>query len=108
LLRRQGLPEDLDIQALPELGRPGEARVSPPEVLSDSPAAGRPAPACTRSRMLVRRGDGIAYLPCPLVDDDPTMELGSQLDVALANAVQPRHARCKICHTHGVDYAGVP
>jgi sulfatase maturation enzyme AslB (radical SAM superfamily) len=101
LLRRQGLPEDLPIVALPELGRPGDAPIAP---ALDSTAI---APACTRSRMLVQRAGVMSWLPCPLVDDDPSMALGADLETALAYEVQPRHARCGICRSRGVDYTGV-
>lgn len=102
LLRRQGLPEDLPVSALPELGRPGLETVQEP-----LPPAKHP-PACTRARMAVVRDGAVRYLPCPLVDDRADMELGEDLAAAWAAPVRHRHARCRVCHEAGVDYAGLP
>lgn len=101
LLRRNGLPETLPIVALPELGRPGET-------IATLPALRTPAlPTCSRARMAVVRDGTLRFLACPLVDDDPTLDLGADLAAASAIPVQARHGRCNICRTVGVDYAGV-
>jgi sulfatase maturation enzyme AslB (radical SAM superfamily) len=105
LFRRQGLPQDLSLLALPELGRPNEAPALMPRSSDIEPIV---APACSRSRMAIAVGAGIHYLPCPLVDDEPERSLGDSLASACANPVQPTHRRCKICRTAGVDYSGLP
>jgi len=112
LLRRHQLPENMPLVALPDLGLP--ASMEP--VADATPAARDPllashplpsvAPACTRSRMLLRRPEGLRFAPCPLVDDDPGMDLGNALAPALQASVRPVHARCRICLEQGVAYAG--
>lgn len=104
LLRRHGLPQDLPIRALGELGRPGEPL--PPVATTGSARASVP-PACSRSRMVIGGDDGPRYLPCPLVDDEPARALGGVLAHAVAIPVQTTHRRCKICRTVGVDYLGI-
>jgi len=110
LLRRHGLPQDLPIRALKELGRPLEA--PPFEPLSREPASTgavscATAPACSRSRMAIGGESGPRYLPCPLVDDEPERAMATTLAQSLANPVQLTHRRCKICLTQGVDYVGI-
>jgi hypothetical protein len=101
VLRRQGLPENLPLSALPDLGRPGQP--APAAVL---PAPGSVETACARSRMLFQRGTTLNFSPCPFVDDDPSMDLGPDLAPALAASVLPRHARCSTCLATAVPYAG--
>ncbi len=101
LLRKQGLPEALPVIALPELGRPNQS--APGAQASHAAAIETP---CSRSRMLIRRDASLRYTACPLVDDDPSFDLGPSLGPALAAMVQPRHARCTTCLTQGVPYAG--
>jgi sulfatase maturation enzyme AslB (radical SAM superfamily) len=100
LLRRNGLPEDLQIVALPELGRPGQALLA-------SCAGGPHTPTCGRARMGIVRNGTLTYLPCPLVDDVPEMDLGCDLAAAAHHVVRPFHERCRACLAAGVDYAGV-
>jgi pyruvate-formate lyase-activating enzyme len=102
LLRRHGLPQDLPIRALSELGKPLEALPFEPAMREHVPA-----PACSRSRMAIGGEAGLRYLPCPLVDDEPERAVGATLAEALANPVQMTHRRCKICRTQGVDYVGI-
>ncbi len=105
LLRRQSLPENLALVALPDLGRPGQQA---PEATAPAPATAVPLPdtACARSRMLLRRGASLVFSPCPFVDDEPGYDLGSDLADAVASLTPPRHARCATCLTTGVPYAG--
>jgi uncharacterized Fe-S cluster-containing radical SAM superfamily protein len=109
LLRRQHLPEDLPVVALPELGVPaaGLADALPTAATAGFPVEGNPAaPACTRSRMLLRRPEGLRFAPCPLVDDLAGMDLGAALAPALQAPVRLGHPRCRTCLEPGVDYAG--
>ncbi|MEP7314836.1 MAG: radical SAM protein [Pseudomonadota bacterium] len=105
LLRKHGLPEDMPLNALPELGKP-----RPRGSLSTTPLAPPPggtfvaAPACTRSRMVLRRNEVLRYSACPLVDDDPRFDLGTALAEALAATVTPSHPRCAVCRSIGVNY----
>ena len=111
LLRKQGLPTDLPIVALPELGVPqtegsaidtgtaGPLPVAMPGLAS--------APACTRSRLLVQRANALSLMACPLVDDAPRFDLGADLGLALQADVHTDHPRCRAClQPPGVPYAG--
>jgi uncharacterized Fe-S cluster-containing radical SAM superfamily protein len=122
LLRKQHLPEDMPIVALPDLGALGatapSATVAGASALASSATNVSPcAPACTRSRMLLQRAGQLRIAPCPLVDDDQTMEwpaepgtaqdLTAPLGATLAAEVEARHHRCHICRTQGVNYSGM-
>lgn len=104
LLRKQRLPEDLSIVALPELGVPQVDRNLAP--ISGSPVWSCMAPSCTRSRMLLRRNGTLRIAPCPLVDDSPQLELGPTLAASLTQHARLMHSRCQLCLSRGVDYAG--
>lgn len=105
LLRRQRLPEDLPIVALPELGALGSTLAA---VATQRPmAASAAAPACTRSRMLLLRDGALRLHACPLTDDAPRFDTGATLEAALAARVTPDHPRCALCLADpGVDYVG--
>jgi hypothetical protein len=103
LLRRQRLPLDLPIVALPELGLPGTV-ASPLAAVSTGAVQARPA--CAVSRMLLRRGGTLRFHACPLTDDAPRFDAGVSLDAALQARFVPDHARCAQCLAGGVDYAG--
>jgi organic radical activating enzyme len=111
LLRKNLLPEDMPIVALPELGALGGAS-APAQTSPDAPLPTRnvpiAAPACTRSRMLLKRAGELRIAPCPLVDDDPTFDSPADLTAALACPTAPRHRRCQTCLTQGVNYTGLP
>lgn len=100
LFVKNGLPADLPLVALPELG-PLHAQDLPAYA-----AVGAPAPLCTQGRTVYARGEGIAVLPCPLVDDDERFVLGQDLVQACQAPVTPRHPRCVQCRTVGVPYPG--
>jgi sulfatase maturation enzyme AslB (radical SAM superfamily) len=102
LLRKQRLPEDLQIVALPELGAPGcDNFAATPATLPFATA-----PACARSRMLIRRDSVLRLTPCPLVDDDAGFDASPDLELSLTRAVSPTHPRCNLCRDRGVDYIG--
>jgi pyruvate-formate lyase-activating enzyme len=106
LLRKQQLPMDLPIVALPELG-PLQTLVTGTADLPRPQAATGPAPPlCSRGRMLLRRAGRLCYTACPLVDDDAGFDLGPRLEDAGAATVLPRHRRCTICLGSGVAYGG--
>ena len=104
LLRKQRLPEDLPIVSLPELGVPQADRTLTP--IAGSTAWAFVAPGCTRSRMLLRRSGTLHVAPCPLVDDSPQLDLGPSLAASLTQPARLLHARCHLCLSRGVDYAG--
>ena len=111
LLRKNGLPEDLSIVALPQLGALDPA-AGPPmaerETLAGVNGAvrSRQAPLCASGRMLVRR-DGTARLTaCALVDDDPAFDSPADVESALATPIKPVHARCRLCLAGDVNYVG--
>ena len=99
LLRRQQLPEDLPVIALPPLGGLGQLLL--PQALSPSTTP----LLCQRSRMLLQREQQLRYSPCPLVDDVPELDLGGDLAIAWASDVPLRHARCTVCIKQEVPYA---
>lgn len=105
LLRKWLLPDTLAIVALPELGAP-DAPLPDTLFVDAKPASAACAPSCSRSRMLLKRGDALTFSPCPFVDDRPELDLGASLDVVLTTLVTPRHARCATCLGTGIDYAG--
>ena len=105
LLRRQRLPEDLPIIALPELGLPQAAGALVTAIDAQLSAA-LPAPGCSRSRMLLRRSGRLRIAPCALVDDQPALEFDTGLAQALQLPARLAHSRCRQCLTQGVDYAG--
>ena len=105
LLRKQRLPEDLPIVALPELGLPHVAAL-PASIAPATPGQQVAPPACRVSRMLLRKDGQLRFHACPLTDDVPRFDLGAQLEAALAANVVTDHVRCAQCLGPGVDYAG--
>jgi pyruvate-formate lyase-activating enzyme len=106
LLRKQQLPMDLPIIALPELGPPLSVTPDTVGLPGLQTTTGPFAPLCSRGRTVLRRAGSLRYTACPLVDDDPGFDISARLDDAIAAAVQPRHRRCAICLGSGVDYGG--
>jgi molybdenum cofactor biosynthesis enzyme MoaA len=104
LLRKQRLPEDLQIVALPELGALGSHDLA--AAASNADRTLPVTPACARSRMLIRRDSRLRLVPCPLVDDDVAFDAPPDLAAAIAAPTSPTHPRCQRCRTVGVDYAG--
>lgn len=102
LLRRNRLPEDLPIVALPELG-PLQGGIFPTPALASGAV---PATSCSRGRMVFRRDGALRLAPCPLVDDDVSMDMPLALAAALEQPVAARHRRCRVCLTQGVNYIG--
>jgi hypothetical protein len=104
LLRKQRLPEDMQIVALPELGALGADTDTPAPVAVLDNATETP---CARSRMLLRRGGSLRFHACPLTDNADRFDVGPTLTAAMQTGVVPDHARCTLCLNSGVDYAGV-
>lgn len=109
LLRRQHLPEDMQVVALPELGAL-ESLVPPGPIEPSAAAADRAgfvvAPACSRSRMLIRRAGALRLTACPMVDDDAGFDRAADLDLAASSPISPLHPRCGLCRNTGVNYIG--
>lgn len=105
LLRRQRLPEDLPVVALPDLGALGAVETAPPPAFA---AAAAPAlqPLCATSRMVLAGSAGLRFHACPLTDDAPRFDTGDNLQQALLASVTPDHPRCTRCLTQGVPYGG--
>lgn len=101
IFARNQLPRDLPIVALPELGPlhastvPVYATVSPPR-----------APMCATSRTAQMHGEGVAFTPCPMVDDDPHFLIEGPLARACQQPVRPMHPRCELCRSIGISYPG--
>ncbi|MDR0781169.1 MAG: radical SAM protein [Pseudomonadales bacterium] len=133
LLRKQQLPEDMPIVSLPELGALAPNADSDANAITDATVHGNaytstaleyrttlpddnsltyhahadlPAPACTHSRLLLRRPEGLRIAPCPLVDDRADLDLADNLPAALRASAQLTHPRCHLCLTQGVNYIG--
>lgn len=104
LLRKQRLPHDLPIVALPELGMPGTGASTHPTCWPGTNRA--VSPACMVSRMLLLRDGVLRFHACPLTDDAARFDAGPSLDTALQAQFVPDHARCAQCLSGGVDYAG--
>lgn len=102
LLRRNNLPDTLPVQALPELGLPGQ----PAPAVEPSLPQPLPHTACQFSRMLIQRDGSLRYSPCVLVDDDPAFDMTADLLQACATPTPLRHARCAVCLHNAFDYAG--
>ncbi len=102
LLRKQNLPEDLSIIALPQLG----ALETDAFPAAANGAGSSPPTLCSGGRMLLKRAGNLHLTACALVDDDPSFDLLPELAAALAAAVAPRHVRCRLCLSGGVDYTG--
>ena len=102
LLRRNRLPEDLPIVSLPELG-PLQGGTFPMTALTSGAA---PETCCSRGRMFLKRDGALRLAPCPLVDDDASMDIPLALPAALGQPVAARHRRCGVCLTQGVNYIG--
>jgi uncharacterized Fe-S cluster-containing radical SAM superfamily protein len=110
LLRKQRLPEDLPIVALPELGAldsPGKTVTPPTAATGSATTPFAVAPACSRSRMLIRRAGAFRLVPCPLVDDDPGFDAPPDLETACNAPISAIHARCTLCRDVGVNYIGM-
>jgi len=106
VLRRHGLPDDLSVMALPQLGALGSA---PPDVGAGgagSDASPPCPPLCASGRMLIRRDGALKLTACALVDDDPAFDRAPALESALATPIDPVHRRCRLCLGGGVNYVG--
>jgi molybdenum cofactor biosynthesis enzyme MoaA len=112
LLQKHGLPEDLSVVALPQLGALHVASGPP---MAQQPSQARPAasaditqgiPLCARGRMLIRREGALRLTACALVDDDPRFDRPAHLAAALGAPTNPVHQRCSLCLGGGVNYTG--
>jgi hypothetical protein len=105
LMRRQRLPEDLPVVALPDLGAFGDT------ALADRPAATAAPPSaalplCATSRMVLAGQHGVRFHACPLTDDAGRFDTGETLQQAVETPVTPDHRRCLQCFARGVPYGG--
>lgn len=110
LLRRNRLPEDLPIVALPELGLPGSGAAVTTHGPDNAPGNTLPRTTaettCARGRMVLKREGKVRFTPCPLVDDDASMDIHGPLGATLTQTVVARHRRCSVCLGQGVNYVG--
>jgi uncharacterized Fe-S cluster-containing radical SAM superfamily protein len=111
LLRKQRLPEDLSIVALPELGAldsQSNAAGSSADSSAQGPARTRAvyAPVCASGRMLLKRGGSLHLTACPMVDDDVGFDQPPDLPLA-ATEIVAAHRRCQTCLAAGVNYGGI-
>jgi hypothetical protein len=102
MLMKHGLPRDLSIVALPELG-PLHADAVP----AYAPVAGGfREPLCGYSRTAFNHAGQLAFTACPMVDDDPRFLREGTLEEAGATHVTPVHVRCTLCRSVGIPYSG--
>lgn len=110
LLRKHGLPTDMSIVALPQLGAldaaAGPPMASSPGASGADAAASPDPPMCARGRMLIRREGQLRLTACPLVDDEPSFDLPADIEMALSTPIKPLHRRCRLCLQAGVNYVG--
>lgn len=107
LLRKQRLPEELSIVALPALGALQETGgLHETDFLPAGKTPMTVEPCCRRSRMLMLREGVVRFHACPLTDNAARFDAGGTLGAALAARVMPDHPRCTLCLGPGVDYAG--
>ena len=100
LLRRHGLPADVPVVAIPQLGS-----LEAPRCLPDLAEGPWPTePLCAQGRMLIRRAGSLRLTACPLVDDDPAFDAPPDLKQAGCSAVETVHRRCTLCRGVGVGY----
>lgn len=109
LLRKQRLPEDMQIVALPELGALQQPASPATQVATHAQENLRATcpPACATGRMLLKREGSLQITACPLVDDDAAFDQPPGLQQAAASAIVATHRRCAACLQTGVDYSGV-
>jgi pyruvate-formate lyase-activating enzyme len=107
LLRRQRLPEDLPLVALPPLQpltrSANSSSPPPPEEVQGMPGIAVPPPTCAYGRMAVVRGKQLRLTACPLVDNDVSFDADPNLAESLAAPIVPRHTHCRICLSQGVN-----
>ena len=102
LLRKNNLPEDLSIVALPQLGALDAADGPPMAVHTAAPGT----PLCAHGRMLILRDGELRLTACALVDDDPAFDRLADVESALAAPINPTHRRCSLCLGGDVNYVG--
>lgn len=102
LLVKYGLPRDLAIIALPELG-PLHARSVP---TYEPAAAAFDEPLCAFSRTAFNHAGRLAFTACPMVDDDPRFVFEGTLKETCSSQVSPVHPRCTLCRSVGIPYSG--
>jgi molybdenum cofactor biosynthesis enzyme MoaA len=109
LLRRQLLPEELSIVALPQLGA-FQSAAGPPMAsapVTATRSANVPVETlCSRGRMLIRREGQLRLTACALVDDDPLFDRPADIASALCAPISPVHRRCSLCRGEDVNYVG--
>lgn len=111
LLRKNGLPEDLSIVALPQLGAldaaSGPAMAEPGMHAAAAGASQTPGGLlCSSGRMLIRRDGELRLTACALVDDDPAFDAPADIELARDTPIQTVHRRCRLCLGAGVNYIG--
>src|SRR5207248_503069 len=107
IMRRHGLPQDLNIVAFPDFGTPG----SHPQVPYVTQAcmtryqteATRREFMCAYSKMVVKENGRMRVYACTLVDDDPAYDQGGTLAESLGRRVMLRHHRCFSCFKYGAS-----
>jgi molybdenum cofactor biosynthesis enzyme MoaA len=100
LLVKNKLPQDLQLIAWPEFGRPGMG----PDVAAPSQDEFERSvhkPMCRESRMLVKRDGQVRVYACALTDDDARFDLGTSLTSSLSRAITLAHDRCGQCVRRG-------
>jgi len=110
LLKRHGLPADLDVIAVPDYGVPGGGRVERGITHDELERFRRSLPGrelmCFSSKMVLKRAGRMRVYACPLVDDDEYFDQGGSLAEALSRDVRLCHHRCRSCLESGASLGG--
>jgi molybdenum cofactor biosynthesis enzyme MoaA len=111
LFKRNRLPPDLDVIALPDYGVPGgrrpAAKIDDEELRRYRSDRAHRDLMCSMSKMVVKHGGRMRVYACPLVDDDDYFDQGATLADALGLAVRLCHQRCRVCLESAASMSGL-
>lgn len=107
LLARHSISGEIPLVFFPELQNLGET----PEITEHcmttyKTATERRQFMCNDSKMVIKTKGKISLIPCTLVDDDESFNLGGVLKEAMSRRVILRHPRCYTCFSNGVRCSG--
>jgi sulfatase maturation enzyme AslB (radical SAM superfamily) len=104
LFAKCAIPEDTPMVFFPELSETG----TPPEITEKCMTTYKTAETralfmCSYSKMVVKKEGKISVIPCTLVDDDDSYDLGTSLEEAMRKRIILKHPRCYTCFANGIS-----